>query len=131
MLHKIILIIPNILLACLIFLACEEEENKVITSYSDPFCVWVDKQKIDSTGRLVDEFLVTLKDVNHDEDLEKLRTWLEAKECVDEAKILCNSCIKTLPPMSELSVSFVTNGLTAKMTMDILMDDTLKFVTYH
>jgi hypothetical protein len=131
MTHKTMLILSNIVLACFACWACEGEENKVVVSYNDPFCIWVDKQKVDSTGRLVNEFLVTLKNVNHAEDLEKLRAWLEAKECVDEAIILCNSCIKTLPPQSELIVSFVTNGLTAKMTMDILMDDTLKFRAYH
>lgn len=91
----------------------------------------VDKKKLDSTGYFVDQFLLTLKNKDQDENLEKLRVWLEEKECIDEAKLLCNSCIKTLPPQSELSVSFVTNGLTAKMTMDILMGDPLKFRAYH
>ena len=45
--------------------------------------------------------------------------------------VLCNSCIYTLPPQSELSVDFISNGQPITMMLDILMDDPLKFRAYH
>lgn len=131
MTHKVIYTVPIMLLSCLSLLTCEKEEIKTVTLYKDDFCKLVDKKDLDSTGYFIDEFLLTLKSKDQNENLEKLRLWLEEKECIDEAKILCNSCIKTLPLQSELSVSFVTKGFTGKMTMDILMADTLKFRAYH
>lgn len=133
MTNKAIYTVPIMLLSCLSLLTCDKEEIEIKTtiSYKDDFCKLVDKKDLDSTGYFIDEFLLTLKSKDQNENLEKLRLWLEEKECIDEAKILCNSCIKTLPLQSELSVSFVTDGFTGTMTMDILMADTLKFRAYH
>lgn len=129
MTRKTILTTATILLACLTLWTCKKD--KVVCSDNETFCALVDDQNFDATGPLIDDFLAKLKKDNQDENLEKLKNWLECKSCVDKAKILCNSCIKTLPLQSELSVDFIFNGQTVKMTLDILMDDPLKFSAYH
>lgn len=129
--HKKTLTLLKFFFTCLMFWACKEEDNSFVFSYNEPFCDLAAEQKIDSTERLVGQFLATLENKNQSEDLEKLRMWLDAKPCVTQAKILCNSCIKTLPPMSELSISFLIKGIKTEITMDISMGDKLEFRAYH
>ncbi|PCI59011.1 MAG: hypothetical protein COB34_04215 [Methylophilaceae bacterium] len=50
---------------------------------------------------------------------------------IEKAKILCNSCIETSPAQSELSIDFTSNGQAINKTLDILMDEPLKFHRYH
>ena len=119
----------TILLTCLTLWTCKKD--KFVCSDDETFCALVDNQNFDATGPLTDDFLVTLKKDNQDENLKKLKDWLECKSCVDKVKILCYSCIKTYPLQSELSVDFISNGQTVKMTLDILMDSPLKFRAYH
>jgi hypothetical protein len=121
---KTILTATTILLTCLTFWTCEKDKD-------EEFCAFVNEQNFDATGPLIDDFLATLKKGNEDYKLEKLRAWLERKDCVGEVQILCNSCILTLPPQSELRVDFISNGDTITLTLDILMDDPMKFRTYH
>lgn len=121
---KAILTAAAILVLCFSFWTCEKDNG-------EEFCTLVNEQNFEATGPLINDFLATLKKGNEDYKLEKLRKWLERKNCVGEVKILCNSCIETLPPQSELSVEFISNGTTTTLTMDILMGDPLTFRTYH
>jgi hypothetical protein len=45
--------------------------------------------------------------------------------------ILCNSCIETYPPQSELRIDFLVNGQSIPMTLDILMDNPLTYRAFH
>ncbi len=56
---------------------------------------------------------------------------IKCKNCVAKAEILCNFCIKTNPPQSELKVWFMVNGQQTVKTLDMIMDDPLRFITYH
>jgi hypothetical protein len=107
--------------------------NKETAPCSDDqaFCSLVDNQLFDSTGSIINNYLAGLKKNKKDENLVKLRNWLECKSCITRAQIICNSCIKTNPPMSELSVDFFSNGQKVTMILDILMDEPLKYVAYH
>lgn len=114
----------TIFASCLALWACEKDRN-------EEFCAFVDEQNFEATGPLVDDFLASLNNGDEDYKLENLRTWLERKDCVGEVQILCNSCIHTLPPQSELSVEFISNDSIIVLTMDILMSNPLKFRAYH
>ena len=129
MVHKTILTTAIILLTCATLWTCKKE--KIFCADDDAFCLLVNEQNFDETGPLIDDFLETLKIHDQAKNLEKLKDWLECKSCVTKAKILCNSCIKTLPAQSELSVKFIAGGQSVKKTLDILMDDPLKFRAYH
>ena len=129
MTRKTILTALVIFLTCLTLWTCNKE--KVSCSDEQAFCSLVESQDFDATGTIIDNYLAGLEKNKKDENLEKLRDWLECKSCVDKAEIICNSCIKTIPPQSELSVDFISNGQTIKMTLDILMDEPLKFRAYH
>ena len=119
----------SILLACLSLLSCKKDKD--IMSDDEKFCEYVSSQNYEATGPLIDNFLATLGSNNQDENLVKLRDWLEAKTCVDSATILCNSCILTNPAQSELKVIYISNGQKTSKIMDIIMSDPLKFRTYH
>ena len=129
MTRKAILTTATILLTCLTLWTCTKDKGSC--SDDNTFCSLVDDQSFDATGTIIDDFLATLKKGTQDDKLERLKDWLECKSCVDKAEILCNSCIFTLPPQSELSVDFISNGQPIKLTLDILMDDPLEFRGYH
>ena len=135
MISKTVFITAIILLACLTLWTCKKDNVIETGNESDPddetFCELVEDQNFHSTGSLIDDFLVTLPKGNSDNNLIKLKDWLESKSCVSKAEILCNSCIFTLPPQSELSVDFISNGQPITMTLDVLMDDPLEFRAYH
>ena len=126
--HTSILVTISILLACLSLLSCKKEDLK---SGDEKFCEYVSIQNYEATGPLINNFLATLSRNNQDDNLGKLRDWLEAKTCVDSATILCNSCIYTNPAQSELKVIYISNGQKTSKIMDIIMSDPLKFRTYH
>ena len=109
--------------------SCHKDRN---TNEDDQqFCACVAEKNFDGTGPFIDIFLATLHNASSDENLEKLCIWLESKACIDSVKIICNSCIKTLPPQSELSVSFTVDGKPLTLILDILMDNPLHFRTFH
>ena len=124
-----ILITALLILTNLTFWSCKKDSNAC--SHDDEFCSLVNKEDFDATGPLIDDFLAGLKKNKADENLEKLVEWLNCKDCVVSANILCNSCIETLPPQSEIQVDFNLNGQTVTKTMDIIMHEKLKFAAYH
>jgi hypothetical protein len=129
MTHRTILTTTTIILTCLTLWTCQKD--KISCSGDREFCSLVDKQDFDATGPTINDFLAGLKRNKPEENLEKLTAWLECKSCVDKAEILCYSCIYTLPAQSELSVDFISGGQTITMTLDIIMDEPLKFCAYH
>jgi hypothetical protein len=103
--------------------ACPEEET---------FCAYINAQSFDSTGTIINRFLEKLsQNAGDEEKMELLRNWLACFKCVDNVEILCVSCIKTNPPQSELKVDFIIENQTIELIIDILMDETLKFVRFH
>lgn len=105
--------------------------DKIACTNAWEFCAFVDNQDFDATGPLIDEFLKRLKKDNSEENLEKLAAWLACRDCVSHAEVLCNACIETNPPQSELRVDFISGGQSVTMTMDIFMDEPLRFNRYH
>lgn len=99
---------------------------------SDTFCAYVNQQLYDSTGTIIDQFLESLaQNISDEEKLEKLKNWLICMNCVENAEILCVSCIKTYPPQSELKVVFIDGNLNVELVLDILMAEKLRFVRFH
>lgn len=91
----------------------------------------IDEGDFDAVGVVINEYLQTLEKDKLDANLELLKEWLSCKSCVDDVQILCNSCIFTLPPQSELKIIFISNNIKMEKTMDILMDSPLSFVGFH
>ena len=126
--RKTILATFSILLTCFTLFSCKKDKDITL---DEKFCALVSSQNYEATGSLIDNFLSTLVNDNQDDNLKKLKDWMEAKSCVDSTTILCNSCIYTYPAQSELRVTFISNGQKTSMTMDIIMSKPLKFRAYH
>ncbi len=126
---KAIFTIGIITIACILFGSCSKES--ISTRDDFKFCVLVHENNFDQTGPIINDFLTGLKSNNPDENLEKLVKWLESISCVDNVTIMCNSCIYTGPPMSELKVDYSFNGQIVPMIMDIRMSEPLTFARYH
>jgi hypothetical protein len=111
-------------------IGCKKDDENC--SYDTEFCAFISSEEYNETGTYIDKYLSGLKTNLSDEDkLQKLKDWLECKSCVIRAEILCVSCIETNPPQSELRVTFVVNGQQIVKILDIIMDDPLRFRTYH
>jgi hypothetical protein len=97
-----------------------------------PFCAYVNEENIDKTIPITNEFLKTLSDdLDEEQKLQELVTWLKLKSCIVDANIFCVSCVKTGIPHSEVFVSFEENGVTKELSLCILMSSPLKAVRYH
>ncbi len=105
---------------------CKKEA--ITCANQEAFCTAVNNQNFDATGPYVDDFL---QGTESEEQLQLLTEWLACKSCVSSASVLCNSCIETHPPISELRVVFDVNGQPVSKTLDILMSDPPQFTGYH
>lgn len=108
------------------------KKDNIKCSDDSEFCAFVSSEDYNQTGALTDKYLGGLENsLSDDEKLERLKEWLKCNNCVSNAEILCNSCIYTNPAISELKVWFMVNGQQMVKVLDIMMDDPLRFVTYH
>lgn len=107
------------------------KKDKMDCTSDESFCSLVDDEDFDAVGTKIDDYLSGLDKNKPDENLNKLVDWLECMECVNNAEIICNSCIETYPPQSEIQVDFISNGTLRAKTIDIVMDETLSFGGYH
>lgn len=124
------LLFTTMLILTIIISSCKKEVVKC--SNDKEFCDFIDKEQYNETGSLINEyFRGQKKNLSESEKLEKTRAWLTCKSCVSRAEILCNSCIKTNPPQSEIKVWFTVNGQEVVKVLDIIMDKPLKFRTFH
>ena len=97
-----------------------------------PFCAYVNEENIDKTLPFINEFLKSLSnDLDEEQKLQELVTWLKSKPCIVDASIFCVSCVKTGIPHSEVFVSFKENGVTKELSLCILMSNPLQAVRYH
>jgi hypothetical protein len=126
---KPLLLCLLLLLSCLAISSCKKEKETKVDEAA--FCTFVGNQNYEGTAPLIDAFLASLGNGSQEEQLIKLKDWMEAMTCVDSASILCNSCIETLPPQSELRVVFISGTHDTTLTMDILMSEPMKFRTFH
>ncbi len=103
-------------------------KNEASPAQEKLFCTLVQEEEFDQTGVVINNYL---ESTNPNPDLEDLVSWLNSMQCVSSATIICDSCIETFPPQSELEVEFKVNGKRVTKVMDILMDDPLRFLRYH
>jgi hypothetical protein len=122
-------LIFSLLIASVLWLAsCGKDSGP---SEADEFCRLAGEQQYDQTGPLIDAWLNRQAGGQPDQNLLRLCDWLAAMPCVDTARILCNTCIETLPPQSELKVCFRNGSSDTCLILDILMDEPLRFRTWH
>jgi hypothetical protein len=98
----------------------------------DEFCSYVNLENINKTLPAINKFLKELSgDLDDEQQLEALTTWLKSFPCITDATILCASCIETLPPQSEILISFDEDGLLNALVLDISMSEPLEACCYH
>jgi hypothetical protein len=128
--HLLHFIYATLLVIALIFSSCKKEKT---SCYDDElFCSFVDSRNYSSTGPLINTFLQSLPKGDSDEKkLKKLQEWLHCKSCTGYAEIVCNSCVPTTPPQSQLLVYFSSSGQSEELTMHVMMGNYLRFAGYY
>jgi hypothetical protein len=66
-----------------------------------------------------------------DAKLDLLVGFIAKTTCFKQVKLLCNSCIETFPPQSEIALTASINGSDSTVVLDVLMDDDLKVLDVH
>ena len=95
-------------------------------------CEFVNEENIDETIPIINEFLENLSNsLDEEQKLQELVTWFKSHSCITDARILHISGIETLPPQSEILISFKENGVTKELILDISMGEPLKAIRYH
>lgn len=116
----------------LTFVLTDCNQDEIECSKNNEFCAFISSEEYSNTGTLINNYLGGLEtSLSDEEKLERLRNWLKCKSCVANVEILCNSCIRTNPPQSELKLWLIVNGQQKEKILDIIMDDPLRFSTYH
>jgi len=92
------------------------------------FCNSVQTSNFQQIVEITNDFLATIDNSLSDNvKIEILRNWLLEKSCVQNAEILCVSCIYTYPAISELSITFFNvNGALTTKTMDVQMGNPMR-----
>jgi hypothetical protein len=110
------------------FVACKKQKIP-----DQDFCSLIDNKEYDKTKPIVDLFLKTVpKEITSYQKLEKLANWYKSQSCIAQVEIVCNSCIYTNPPLSELKLVFVNKlGIQVTKIVDIYMSDYLSVKTHH
>ena len=118
-----------------LFLVAGCKKDNSVTSYEpeeDEFCGYVNMENIDKTIPVINVFFESLSDdLNDEQQLQALVTWLKSFSCIIDATVLCQSCNGTSPSMSEIAISFDENGITKDFILAISMSNPLQAVGYH
>jgi len=78
---------------------------------SSEFCQYVNNEDFESLKPIINDFLKEIEpNLDDAAKLQKLCDYLNKYDCVLNAEIFCVSCVKTLPPHSELKVQFKQNA---------------------
>jgi hypothetical protein len=110
--------------------SCKKDDLKCANE--SEFCAFVSSKQYNQTGSFINQYLSKLNnELTETEKLERLKDWLKCKSCVANVEILCNSCIYTYPAQSELKIWFTVDGQQSEKCLDIIMDNPLRFRTYH
>ena len=127
------------LCVCMLFIAVSGCETKSTVPDEDDdealklkFCSFLNTEDIVKTIPLVDKFLSSLSNNLDDaQKLQALTAWLNEQPCIIEASVLCQSCVETNSPMSEIFISFDDDGMTQEFVLDVSMSNPLKAAGYH
>lgn len=128
-LNKLLLTFLGGFIILILSVSCKKDSTEA--QDQSVYCDQVSNQQWDESGSTINAYLATLTEGTSDQNLEKLKQWLEASSCVQQVDILCNSCIETLPPQSELYITFTINGQNTTKTLDILMSEPMQYRAYH
>src|SRR5690606_31795153 len=119
-----------ILSTVLVLSGCEKTSLKCTDDRE--FCAFISAGEYDRPGPIINKYLSKQPTkISGGDQLAALADWLNCKSCISQVEILCNSCIYTNPPQSELKILFSTAGQNTEKILDILMSEPLKFVGFH
>lgn len=112
-------------MACFLFFYCKQENPEKPIE----FCSYLDDGIVDLTIPFIDNFLDGLpSDLNEEQKLLKLTTWLESCPCVSNANILyyewCSITSDTR--ISQIFIRFDENGIKKDRLLYVLMSNPLK-----
>ncbi|MCO6498392.1 MAG: hypothetical protein J5I50_12105 [Chitinophagaceae bacterium] len=119
-----------LLLSAVALTGCEKD--KIACSDDRAFCALVQQENYDDLVPIINKFLKKQnRNLTDTQQLNQLKDWLECKSCVSYVELLCNSCVYTLPPQSELLVRFSVNGQQVDKVLDVIMDKPLRIREFH
>jgi len=124
-----------IMIGLFLAVGCKKDNGKEDNNPKEKeelFCLYLNIENIEKTLPFINDFLSKQSDNLDDaQKLQDLATWLKLHHCIIDASVLCESCIYTDPPQSEILISFEENRTAKKLILDVLMNNPLRAVGYH
>jgi hypothetical protein len=120
----------------LVFFGCKKEiePNPVENEPQNEIelCQFINVENLNQALPVINEYLKKQSNnLNDEQKLQGLVTWLKSHSCIIDASVVCISCIYTLPVQSEIIISFMDNETKKELILDISMTNPLKVVNYH
>ncbi len=81
----------------------------------EALCTLVDDNNLEGATNVMRNYLAKLIGNTHNQQLNKLKNWLECKRCVEEVYMPCMSCIEDPSPPRIIGIDFVQNGQIVNM----------------
>lgn len=120
-------VIGFVLLLLTGFIGCNKDDQLID---SDKLCPHLNIENINKIIPIINDYLASLPSSNSsledEQNIQALTKWLKSSSCIIDARIICVSCIYTLPPQSEVSFTFKEGEATYEVTLDIIMTEPLK-----
>jgi hypothetical protein len=127
---RLVLMIVSALICGVIFTSCGSD--KAERTDNEEFCLNFNSENMNKTIPVINKFLTGLKNnLNDEQKLQALTEWLKSHPYINDATILCVSCIYTLPAQSEISSSINEDGKTEDFILDIWMSNPLIALGFH
>ena len=130
---KISKLVAITVVAMFVFSACSDSEAAKHPNLQDEiFCKYVEEENFEALIPIMNDFFKEIEPALDDKaKLQKLCDWLNEKDCVINAEIQCVNCIKTLPPMSHLLVSFATQNGAKELELCVGGSESLGVSGWH
>ena len=118
-----------LLAMAVITVGCNKKPNNMVDEHA--FCSFVNVDNLEKTIPFIDEFLSGLTSNTDDEKkLQVLVSWLKSQPCIIDASFFYRYG-ESNPPMTEILISFMENGINKDFIIELLMTQPLKIRGYR
>lgn len=125
---KCLIVFISLIFVATFFISCKKEP---VNSFDcSNLRTGIKSGKIDLVKNEINKICAGLSEPTVKEKLQKLAEIISSK-CNMSASVLCTECIETLPPQSEIKISFTIAGTQYSKAIDTISRDPLEFAGMH
>ncbi len=124
----------SILLVAIVLVALSMSSCKKDKLDSAAFCADISAYAFDDTADELNTFMTSVcspsATCTDSVRVDQVKQFLLEQSCVSQVEIPCVSCLQSLPPQSQLKITFSVNGIDTLRQLRIRMSDPMTFSGY-